>query len=243
MSSTSAPQYSAVVTGGTGAIGRELVAELLASPDWKSVTVVGRTKWTVPANWTAKIDAEKEEKAGRLINKVVDLEGLSGPSVNAPNAGPATNEGLDAFKGADAGFCCLGTTHGDAGSPAAFRRVDLDYVAAVAKASKASGTGYFAHVTASGTGGFMSGLTNYGRTKAAAEEAIKGLGFKEAVIYRPGLLDREDKLRNTEKWLVKVLPSVKVGAVARMMRLDAEKALKGGLGKAFRVVEDSEIPR
>src|SRR5262245_4523651 len=36
----------------------------------------------------------------------------------------------------DDAFCCLGTTRRDAGSAAAFRRVDLDYVVAFAQRAK-----------------------------------------------------------------------------------------------------------
>lgn len=236
--------YTCVVTGGTGAIGRELVAELLASPAWSRITVVGRSKWTVPPNWTGKIDLQEEEKRGRLVQRQVDMEALSDSALKGEG-----KVGKEFFEGCDAAFCVLGTTHSDAGSSAAFRRVDLDYVKASAVFAKASGVQYFSHVTASGTGGFFANLTNYGRTKAAAETAIKELGFPAATIFRPGMLDREDKLRTGERWLLKVIPGIKVGAVAKEMRLDAEETLgklknKGGEGvKAWKVVEDADISR
>lgn len=237
-------QFTALVTGGTGAIGRELVAELLASPAWSRVVLVGRgSKWTPPAGWENKVDVKKEEESGRLVQKTVSFEELAGPlGGKGPESDPA-------FEKTDAAFCCLGTTHADAGGSAGFRRVDLDYVRAAATLSKNAGTPYFTHVTASGTGGFISGLSNYGRTKAAAEAAIKELGFAvTAAIYRPGMLDRGDKARTVEKWAGKLLPSIKVGAVARAMRLDAEETLtkmrKGeAMDKVFTIVEDAQISR
>ena len=126
----------------------------------------------------------------------------------------------------------------------AFRRVDFEYVAASARLSKEGGATYFAHVTAQGTGGFLSNLTNYGRTKARAETYIADLKFAtSATIFRPGLLDRGDKARGLE-WIASALvPSISVATVARAMRVDAELALDGKLAaSSFRVVDNGDIP-
>lgn len=234
--SSEAPRgLSAVVTGGTGAIGRYLVAELLTSPAWERVVVVGRKEWTPPPDFP--VDVAAAVASGRLQQQTIDMDGLLEDKHNDVFAG-----------GFSASFCVLGTTHGDAGSNAAFRKVDLGMVSGAARASKAGGVPYFSHVTAAGTGGWFSSFTNYGRTKTAAEAAIKQLGFPTAVVFRPGMLDRGDMARSVERWAMKVLPAVRVQAVARAMRVDAEAALAGGAGGAgtepiFRVVADKAIPR
>ena len=47
-------------------------------------------------------------------------------------------------------FCCLGTTRRAAGSAAAFRRVDLDYVVAFARLAKRAGARRFLLVSSLG---------------------------------------------------------------------------------------------
>lgn len=201
----------AVVTGGTGAIGRELVADLLESPAWARVTVVGRRPWEAPP--TRAAGAAAAPSAARLVQVTVDWEQL----VDA--------ESHPAFADADAVFCVLGTTHGDAGGAAGFRRVDHDYVAATVRLARRAGAPYFAHVTAQGTGSFLHGLSNYGRTKAAAEAAVRDAGFPASTILRPGLLHRADLSRTMERVALAILPAMPVATVARAMMRDAEAAL------------------
>lgn len=203
--------YKAIITGGTGAIGKYVVADLLSSPKWSQVTVVGRRRWVAPEGRT--IDVAAEEAKGRLVQVAIDMEDL-----------PAGKHAV-LFNNMDAAFCALGTTHADAESAAAFRRVDLDYVKATAEMARAASTPYFGVVTASGTGSWWNSFSNYGRTKAAAEEAVKGLNFPVTAVFRPGLLDRGDAMRPVEKMACKVLSSIRVETVARAMVKDAEASL------------------
>ncbi len=57
----------AVVTGATGAIGKQLVGELLSSPRWRRVVVVGRSRVTVPP--TFGIDTAAEEASGMMMKE------------------------------------------------------------------------------------------------------------------------------------------------------------------------------
>lgn len=227
---------SVVVTGATGAIGRYLVAYLLSSGEWSRVSLVGRRRWEVPPAWSTPLTVEDAERDGRLTQHIVDMDDV------------LAGKHDDLFRGFTASICTLGTTHGAAGSNAAFRKIDLDLVAAVARASKAGGARYFSHVTAAGTGGFFSFCTNYGRTKTAAEAAIKALGFPETAIFRPGMLDRGDLARPVERWAMKVLPAVSAQSVARSMVIDAERALlvpkeDASTTPVFRIVPDKAIAR
>jgi uncharacterized protein YbjT (DUF2867 family) len=89
-------------------------------------------------------------------------------------------------------FCCLGTTIKTAGSKEAFRKVDLDYVVNVAKASKGNGINHFAVVSAMGAN--KNSTVFYNQIKGEMEESIKAIGFNSTYIIRPSLLlgDRKE---------------------------------------------------
>ncbi len=86
----------------------------------------------------------------------------------------------------DDAFCCLGTTRRAAGSAAAFRRVDFDYVVAFARLAKRSGARRFLLVSSVGASPRSSLL--YTRTKGEGEAAIEALGFASVMILRPSFL-------------------------------------------------------
>jgi uncharacterized protein YbjT (DUF2867 family) len=86
----------------------------------------------------------------------------------------------------DDAFCCLGTTRRDAGSAAAFRRVDLDYVVAFARRAKRAGALRFMLVSSLGASSGSPFL--YPRTKGECEAAISAIGFTAVVIVRPSFL-------------------------------------------------------
>lgn len=93
---------------------------------------------------------------------------------------------LPALPPARDAVCCLGTTIAVAGSPAAFRAVDLDAVLALARAARAAGVQRFAVVSALGADARSRNL--YSRTKGEMEAALQGLGFATLIVARPSLL-------------------------------------------------------
>jgi uncharacterized protein YbjT (DUF2867 family) len=86
----------------------------------------------------------------------------------------------------DDAFCCLGTTRRDAGSAAAFKRVDLDYVVAFARRVKRAGALRFMLVSSLGASSRSPFL--YPRTKGECEAEISAIGFTTVVIVRPSFL-------------------------------------------------------
>jgi uncharacterized protein YbjT (DUF2867 family) len=237
----------AVVTGGTGAIGSCLVDELLASPKWSSVTTIGRKPWSPSLSSVAtKIDIDT-----KLTHVQLDMEALAASTAKGvdgtanilpTNVTAAVAAAAAACQGANAAFCTLGTTHADAGGAEGFRRVDRWMVEAHVAAASAAKVPYFAHVTSAG--GSFAFLSNYGRTKVHAENAIRAAAFPASAVLQPGLLDRgASKMRGAEKIFAAIVSSTPVSKVARAMRLDAEAALCGGMGgrKGLRVISDAEI--
>jgi uncharacterized protein YbjT (DUF2867 family) len=86
----------------------------------------------------------------------------------------------------DDAFCCLGTTRRAAGSAAAFRHVDLDYVVAFARLAKRARAQRFMLVSSLGASSSSPFL--YPRTKGECESAISAIGFTTVVIARPSFL-------------------------------------------------------
>jgi uncharacterized protein YbjT (DUF2867 family) len=98
---------------------------------------------------------------------------------------------------ADHVYCALGTTIRNAGSREAFRRVDHDYVVALARAARARGARHFLLV--SSIGADPRARTFYLRVKGDVEEAVQALGYPAVTIVRPSLLlGPRDEVRPVE---------------------------------------------
>jgi uncharacterized protein YbjT (DUF2867 family) len=138
---------------------------------------------------------------------------------------------------ADDVFCCLGTTMKQAGSKAAFRKVDFDYPLQLAKVLKTNSAQQFLLVSALGANK-KSGIF-YNQIKGEIEEAITSVGFRTLHIFRPSLLlgPRKDHRSGEEaaKVFYKIfgflipkkyqgLESIKV---ARAMQALAKKEISG----------------
>ncbi|MBD1432558.1 NAD(P)H-binding protein [Sphingobacterium sp. DN00404] len=111
----------AIVIGGTGATGKELVAQLLEDNRFDAVTVLVRRDFF--------------SQQAKLTEIVVDFEKLSD---------------YKAYIQGDVAFSCLGTTLKDAGSKDAQWRVDHDYQLEFASIAKASGVESFLLLSAFG---------------------------------------------------------------------------------------------
>ena len=83
-------------------------------------------------------------------------------------------------------FCCLGTTIKQAGSQAAFRRVDYDYPVALAMA--AAGGGARRLLVVSALGANPDSRVFYNRVKGEMEVAVRAAGVPRTVFLRPSLL-------------------------------------------------------
>lgn len=86
----------------------------------------------------------------------------------------------------DDAFCCLGTTLRKAGSQAAFRMVDFDYVVNFAQAARAAGARRFLVVSAIGAD--AKSAVFYSRVKGETEDALRNIGFDALHLFRPSFL-------------------------------------------------------
>jgi uncharacterized protein YbjT (DUF2867 family) len=150
-----------LVAGATGAVGREVVSQLLEDPEFALVQVVARRP-------TGREHA-------RLAEFVTDFEDLDGCASRHPQ-----------LFNVDAVFCCLGTTLRAAGSREAFEKVDHDYVLKLAMLASVHRVPKFLMVSA--VGASPKALAYYSRVKGRVEAAVSQLPFTSLHILRPSLL-------------------------------------------------------
>ena len=120
-------------------------------------------------------------------------------------------DALPTLPNCDDVYIALGTTIKVAGSEAAFRRVDYDYVLGVAKAGRAAGATRLGVVSALGAD--ATSRVFYNRVKGEMEQSVLALGYESVVIARPSLLlgDREalgQPTRAGEVWASRLLGPV-----------------------------------
>jgi uncharacterized protein YbjT (DUF2867 family) len=164
---------TASVVGATGLVGTEVTVQLCSDPDIDAVHVLVRRAIT---------DARVIHHP-KLVQHIIDFEQLTHAE----------------WSRSDVLFCCLGTTIKVAGSQAAFRRVDFDYVVESARWAKQSGVSYLAVISAIGANS-QSNIF-YNRIKGEMEAAVAALGFDTLVIMRPSLLaGKRSELRVAERF-------------------------------------------
>jgi uncharacterized protein YbjT (DUF2867 family) len=152
---------SAVVLGGTGAVGSSVVRALLAGGVWRRVTVLVR-----------RPDALAELKDARLERRVVDVLDAGQYERFLPGHGVA--------------FCTLGIGEPSKVSKEEFRRVDLDGTAAFAAACRRRGVTHFSLLTAVGAN--PRSRIYYTWLKGQVEQRVRAEGFARASFFRPSML-------------------------------------------------------
>ena len=129
-----------------------------------------------------------------------------------------------------------------AGSAEAFRRVDLDYPVALARAALARGARHFLLVTA--VGASTDSRFFYNRVKGEVETAIAGLGFRTVTIARPSLLLGD---RGTFRWAEQVGKVAGIFAPPRWRPVSADQVARALVEAARRDAAGStgfwRIPR
>lgn len=151
-------KLSALVFGGSGAVGRSLVEQLLADTRYGEVRVAGRRQLGMSGE--------------KLREQVVSMDS---DSQLAP-----------LFEGADHVYCCIGTTIKVAGSQAQFRAVDYDMPMRLGRLAKAAGTPRFTVVSAMGAN--ENSRVFYNRVKGEVQRDLAALNLPALDIVQPSLL-------------------------------------------------------
>ncbi len=158
-------------------------------------------------------------------------------------------ESLPKLPKADDAFCCLGTTIKKAGSQAAFRKVDFDYVLKFATAAKAAGAKRFLVVSA--LGAYAKSAVFYNRVKGEMENALKPMNFESLHIFRPSfLLGERTEARVGERLGIAVfsaLAPLMIGPARRVRPVEANLVARGmvlaasGSALGVTLIESDEI--
>lgn len=216
-----APNRTALLLGATGLVGGHCLELLLGNARYGRVRVLGRRP------------VRREHP--KLEQQVIDFD----------RPDPA------AVSGADDVFCCLGSTLGNAGSPEAFRTVELQYPVRIGRLAVEHGAEQYLVVSA--VSADPESRILYVRVKGEMEQAVAELPFRSVTFVRPSLLlgDR-DEFRLGERigeWVMRPLSPLMLGPLrkyrpvparavaAAMVRLAAEPR------PGVRVVESDEIER
>lgn len=178
----------AILLGATGAVGRDLVRQLLQDDRFTELYL--------------------------LVRRIP--EGLSFPKLrielldfDQPDQWPELPE-------ADVLFSSLGTTLRDAGSQAAQYRVDYGYQYEVARRAAARGVPHY--VLVSSWGAKPKAQSFYSRMKGELEEAVQALPFRRISILRPPLLLRPGSTRGGERLAAAVLQGLGALGLLRAFR-------------------------
>lgn len=149
---------TAVIVGSTGAIGRQVMPLLVASPRFDKVIVLHHRATSYSG--LAKVD-----------ERVVDF-------ANIPQ--PTPGDDIEAV------FCCVGTTQKKAGSSEAFQKVDRDIPIALARWASANNATTFVGV--SSVDARATARSVYLKTKGEMEGGVAGAGLRSTYLLRPSLL-------------------------------------------------------
>ena len=148
---------TALIVGASGLVGQALLQALLESDDYSRVIAAGRRPLVCSH---PKLDAAVVEFR-RIRDYARDL--------NAHDV-----------------YCTIGTTLKQAGSRAAFRRVDFDYCLGVARLARDMNARNFVGI--SSVGANPEARFFYTRVKGELEEAVAALGLRRYFFVRPSLL-------------------------------------------------------
>ena len=196
----------AIIIGGTGATGRQLLSQLLDNDRFTKITSVGRR----PA-----LDGKENDK---LTNVIVDtMEDLSSTEQH--------------WQDNDVFFNCIGTTRQKAGGAKGFVAIELGFSRVAARMASLANIPHAALISAGGANHkawaveWLHPLL-YTKTMGQKEETVvTEYDFKTVSIFKPGMLIR---LMDEKEWYDGITEKLGIGLrvdiLAKSMMRDAEEA-------------------
>ena len=207
--------FKAIIIGGTGATGKQLLNQLMQNQNCELVTSIGRKP---------VLDGEKNDK---LVDIVVEsLANLSSTEKSW--------EGNDVF------FNCIGTTRQRAGGPKEFIHIEAGISNEAAKMASNAKIHHASLVSAKGANhttwakDWIHPLL-YMRTMGQKEQTIlSNFSFNHVSIFKPGMLIR---LQGKQTWFESFSESkgfgLRVDTLASAMIRNAEQVKLGSVEKSL----------
>lgn len=170
----------AVIAGSTGLVGHLVLTKLLDSVGIQKVISISRRPTGITHSKFQEVIFEDLSRLGEIEQ---DLKG-------------------------DVYICCLGTTIKVAGSQDNFKKIDFAAVRDFGKIALTHKATSFVVVSAMGADSQSSIF--YNRVKGETEKALREMGLRSLVIFRPGLLmgDRKEQ-RSGEKFFIHTMQFLK----------------------------------
>jgi len=173
------PGKTALITGATGLVGKELVRLLLSDPYYDKIKVLSRRELAIKDNRLEVIICEDFDKMEEF-----------GKEFNAHDV-----------------YCCLGTTMKRAGSKEIFKKIDLDYPLQIAKIAKDQ-PDFDQYLIVTAVGASKESPLFYNKIKGEVEDELMKMNLKSLKIFRPSLLlGYRDDFRIWEE-IAKILTAV-----------------------------------
>lgn len=170
-------EKTAVIIGATGAVGKEILKEILVDDFYNKVYILGRQS----------IDKLADEE--RLTKIIVDFENL--------------NFDTSILENADV-FASLGTTIKIAGSKENQRKIDVDYTVNFSKLCEGKVRSFN---VVSAIGANSKSKNFYNSLKGELEDKLKVMNLGVLRIFQPSLLiSKRDDKRFLEQMFMKVAP-------------------------------------
>ena len=174
-------EKTAVIIGATGAVGKEILKEILADNFYNKVYILGRES-------IGKLGDEE-----RLTKIIVDFENI--------------NFDTSILEDADV-FASLGTTIKIAGSKENQRKIDVDYTVNFAKLCEGKVRSFN---VVSAIGANSKSKNFYNSLKGELEDKLKVMNLRVLRIFQPSLLiSKRDDKRFLEELFMKVSPIFKL---------------------------------
>jgi oxidoreductase len=205
----------ALVSGHTGATGKALLDQLVASPDVEHIVAVGR-----------RIN-EKYANHPKVTQHVV------------PDMTKLGEVDLSIAEGCNAAFSTIGTPFMDVANKKkqdAYRMVDFGIATTFAKFAKDAGADFISFITGEGTDG-DSDMNMY-VVKRDTENFVRDLGFDRVAIMRPGFLYRGKDSSIMEKLMLARFLGTPVAKVANAMVWAAFNQTEQELGYTTQMIKD-----
>ena len=180
---------TAVIIGATGAVGKEILKEILGSDFYKRIYILGR-------NSILRLSED-----GRLTKIVIDFENMKFDTSILDDADV---------------FAALGTTIKIAGSKENQRKIDVDYTVNFAKLCEGKVRSFN---VISAIGANSKSKNFYNSLKGELEDKLKEMNLGTLRIFQPSLLisKREDK-RFLEELFIKISPLFQILLKGKMKK-------------------------